>query len=1188
MSKANITKKRPLFGVDTSTKQSTLSFPVTKKPRIPKQLSIEIEDEENKQSGHVYVVDPGVTRLAQERAVSAITQLKEDYIHEASESKRKFEDIDGYVFMVTDADYVWTDRGSEEEQLATDVELQILDESLEAEKEVKLFRPVIRLFGTTETGQSVLCYVYGFRPYFYVRIPSDIDKQHCVAFVSTFSAELLAKLQKAWAIKKKKTHCDILLLQQTDMVSGRSLMKYEKDKSYFVKLTFRGPDSIPVARDLLVSGQICNRKMEVFEAGLLFPLRYGVDCNIYTGCWVQVEQKNVVRVRNKPTSYCDLELDAHYLKVHSLGHEGDFEMVAPIRMLSFDIECLGQNQHFPNPKTDSCIMIATTAIILNDAKERRIRVVHTVGLADENITDNSLDQKHVFHDLKSELSDEEKQIIVVPHATEEDMLSNWGSFCRLCSPDFLVGYNSKNFDSNYLYERLKILQPEGFCYLGKMRNEMWGCSSRFRQTSAKGVQKIVDVRIPGVVSFDVLPLIQELKRLPSYTLGKVSAQFLGHTKKDVHYSEIPHLQETSPQTRKRLAVYAWWDTLLPLQLTQKLLLALTYIEMTRITCTTLSRYLSSGQQMKCLTMIVREAKKNAFFVPWVPGSYEEGEDGANPPIENTAKYEGATVMKPVPGLYQRPIATLDFCSLYPSIIMAHNLCYSTYVPVTEVNPSLVPQGLCRSPNGEYFYDAKVREGILPKILTYLLTKRAAVKNRMKTNKDSALQQILDARQLGLKITANSIYGFTGAKQSVLPCPEVAMTVCAFGRQMWDITRKFVESTCVVAKGYPGNAKVIYGDTDSVMIDYGFEMKQKPGEDEAQARIAHRKQCMDLSKDLAALISKEFKAPIKLEFEKVYHPYLLLAPKKYSGLYYTKPEIHDKIDSKGIEVQKTDNCELIRILQAKALEIIHIEREPEKVKTLLRDTVKSLYRGDISYSHLILKKSIRRNMDDYKTLPPHIDLARRMAKKDPLNAPKENDSVYYIIVDGSKKSKVRDRAESVDTVVKDNLVASAEWYTENQIRKPFARILSILFPGEKGASEVKSLWSGEHTRQVHSQQTVTIGSKFGISKFCISIPTCANRSCRAKLNKKQIKSRAGFCDQCFDSDVRQKYIRDLEKKYDEARIARDQIRKTCETCKAQRYEDISCWNYLCDTFFERGKVHNNFAVMQSQWKQINDW
>ena len=49
------------------------------------------------------------------------------------------------------------------------------------------------------------------------------------------------------------------------------------------------------------------------------------------------------------------------------------------------------------------------------------------------------------------------------------------------------------------------------------------------------------------------------------------------------------------------------------------------------------------------------------------------------------------------------------------------------------------------------------------------------------------------------------------------------------------------------------------------------------------------------------MTSKFIAPIKLEFEKVYYPYLLISKKRYAGLYWTNPDKYDKMDTKGIEV-----------------------------------------------------------------------------------------------------------------------------------------------------------------------------------------------------------------------------------------------------------------------------------------------
>ena len=58
----------------------------------------------------------------------------------------------------------------------------------------------------------------------------------------------------------------------------------------------------------------------------------------------------------------------------------------------------------------------------------------------------------------------------------------------------------------------------------------------------------------------------------------------------------------------------------------------------------------------------------------------------------------------------------------------------------------------------------------------------------------------------------------------------------------------------------------------------------------------------LGKEAADLVTQKFVKPIKLEFEKVYYPYLLISKKRYAGLYWTKLEKYDKMDSKGIEVR----------------------------------------------------------------------------------------------------------------------------------------------------------------------------------------------------------------------------------------------------------------------------------------------
>ncbi|CAE7637243.1 POLD1 [Symbiodinium sp. CCMP2592] len=158
--------------------------------------------------------------------------------------------------------------------------------------------------------------------------------------------------------------------------------------------------------------------------------------------------------------------------------------------------------------------------------------------------------------------------------------------------------------------------------------------------------------------------------------------------------------------------------------------------------------------------------------------------------------------------------------------------------------------------------------------------------------DPLTKSVLNGRQLALKISANSVYGFTGATVGVLPCLDISSSVTAFGRTMIDHTKQMVQENFCIEKGYAHDAEVIYGDTDSVMVKFGVD------------NIA---EAMRLGQEAADLVSATFAKPIKLEFEKVYCPYLLMNKKRYAGLYWTNPEKYDKLDAKGIETVRRDNC-----------------------------------------------------------------------------------------------------------------------------------------------------------------------------------------------------------------------------------------------------------------------------------------
>lgn len=120
----------------------------------------------------------------------------------------------------------------------------------------------------------------------------------------------------------------------------------------------------------------------------------------------------------------------------------------------------------------------------------------------------------------------------------------------------------------------------------------------------------------------------------------------------------------------------------------------------------------------------------------------------------------------------------------------------------------------------------------------------------------------------------------------------------------------MEAEYCIANGHAHDAEVIYGDTDSVMVKFGptdLETVMALGTyTELILRLCREadKPTALLGSQAAEFVTQKFVKPIKLEFEKVYFPYLLISKKRYAGLYWTRPEKYDKMDTKGIEVRSS--------------------------------------------------------------------------------------------------------------------------------------------------------------------------------------------------------------------------------------------------------------------------------------------
>lgn len=588
----------------------------------------------------------------------------------------------------------------------------------------------LRLFGVTPRGNTVLVTVFGFRPHFYVEAPPQFDADFLPALRQTLNKLVLAEVGD-------KGVTEAVLAIELELKANLYGFQNNK-KSPFLKIYVATQTAIGTCRKVLEYGFSVEGNNYVFprsyESNIDFEIRFLVEMGL-SGCnWARLDPGKYIVARNERNSHCQLEVSAAWESLRVLN-DPEWDTVAPYRVLSYDIECCARKGVFPEASIDPVIQIAN-AITIYGSEDQVVRVVFTLGTCAPIVGAR-----------------------VVAAKNEKELLRLWAEFILETDPDVITGYNIFNFDTPYLIERAEKIGVKEVLHLGRLRHEVSRVRTTTFQNRAFGRRDNKSVNISGRLQLDVLQILLREHKLRSYTLNNVSFHFLGEQKEDVHHSIIADLQNGDEFTRRRLAQYCLKDALLPLQLLNKLMIVTNHVEMARVTGVPLNFLLKRGQQVKVVSQLLRSCKTEDLVIPTVNASSGE-------------EFEGATVIEPAKGYYDTPIATLDFVSLYPSIMICYNLCYSTLLtPIQAKNMS--PDDYNLTPCGHYFVKKHVREGILPSILKNLLDARKNVKAMLKNEKDPLKRRVYDGRQLAIKISANSVYGFTGAQVGRLPCLEIS-------------------------------------------------------------------------------------------------------------------------------------------------------------------------------------------------------------------------------------------------------------------------------------------------------------------------------------------------------------------------------------------------------------------------------
>jgi len=668
---------------------------------------------------------------------------------------------------------------------------------------------------------------------------------------------------------------------------------------------------------------------------------------------------------------------------------------APLRIMSFDIECYSSTGAFPNPKNPH-------------------DVIFQIGMTTKEFgKEGFLDRKCLC--LKQTTGEDMESF-----ETEKELLKAFEKHLIKIDPDIITGWNIFGFDLEFLIIRATIhcgLSP----VWGRIRGEVAALVEKNLSSSALGNNELKMVPMKGRYVFDLFQDVKREHKLESYSLNNVSKHFLNDQKNDMPVKEIfSRYKEGDPVKLGEVAEYCIKDTELPHSLLHKLCQIQNQIEMAKACWVPLAFLSERGQQIKVFSQMAYKARQLNFIIP----TFRRPPVGAS----DADGYQGATVLEAQTGAYYSPITALDFASLYPSIMCAENLCYSTLVMNARYDnlPGVVYEQFGPHRFAQSDANGKPISSLLPVILTDLKAFRKKAKKLMAATEGTPLEAIYNGQQLAYKISMNSIYGFTGASKGILPLVAIASTVTMRGRQMIEETKNYVE------EHFPG-AKVRYGDTDSVMVE--FDVQGRKG----QEAIDYSWEQGELA---AEQCTKLFKAPNDLELEKVYNVYILYSKKRYAGTLYEKNKmgaiVFKKIDIKGLQVVRRDSCPFVRETLKKILTLMLESSDPMPAIELARAAAKELMHGNVPIEKLLMSKQLA---SEYKVPMPHVAVRDKIRARAPGSEPQQGDRVPFVIVKG--EGRMYEKAEDPAWVREKNVPLDFQYYFTNQFKKPVQDLLEPL-------------------------------------------------------------------------------------------------------------------------------------------------
>ncbi|XP_073038938.1 DNA polymerase zeta catalytic subunit isoform X2 [Primulina eburnea] len=543
-------------------------------------------------------------------------------------------------------------------------------------------------------------------------------------------------------------------------------------------------------------------------------------------------------------------------------------------------------------------------------------------------------------------------------------------------------------ENNMVKEMFSESEAREAVNLENLIEDEWG------RTHASGVH------VGGRIVLNIWRLMRNEVKLNIYTVEAVAEKVLRRKIPSIHWKILTKWFSSGPgRARYRSVDYILQRAKLNLQIMNQLDVINRTSELARVFGIDFFSVLSRGSQYRVESMFLRLAHTQNYLAI-SPGNQQV----ANQPAMECLPL----VMEPESSFYADPVIVLDFQSLYPSMVIAYNLCFCTCLgKITPPKENCLGVSsysadkhtlhnlrleLLVTPNGVLYVSSKVRKGILPCLLEEILSTRIMVKQAMKKLSPSqkVLGRIFNARQLALKLIANVTYGYTAAGFSGrMPCAELADSIVQCGRRTLETAISFVNSN------EKWKARVVYGDTDSMFV---------------LLKGRSLKEAFTIGREIASAITEMNPNPVTLKMEKVYYPCFLLTKKRYVGYSYESPDQSNPIfDAKGIETVRRDTCAAVSKTMEQSLRIYFEYQNIDEVQSYLQRQWTRILSGRVSVQDFVFAKEVRLGTYSIRasSLPPAAIVATKAMKVDPRAEPRYAERIPYVVVHGEPGARLVD-------------------------------------------------------------------------------------------------------------------------------------------------------------------------------------